>query len=358
MIFEKSLEKTLETYEKWWNGELDRPLIPVVLTGHDPGREPPKHYYSHQNGFANPDISPEDFVDGVDYSLRSQEFIGDSYPLFNTMFTGPGAMAAFLGAEVNIVSGSIWFKVKEKLPINELHFEYKEDNFWYLRIKAIMKEAKRRWGDSVIIGRPDLGGVMDILASFRGTENLLADLFDSPDEVKRAVNEIKTLWFRYYDELSEYMTDGYYTDWSSILSVKCSYMMQSDFAYMISPEMFSEFVLGELTETCAFLDRGCYHLDGIGQIPFLDGLINEAKMDLIQWVPGDGPYAEKDWFDLYCKVLDAGKHLQITYDREFKALDKLISHYGTGKNIVMGTKYIPASNRTEAIKLLERYGVE
>jgi len=203
---------------------------------------------------------------------------------------------------------------------------------------------------------PDLGGVIDILATFRGTENLLLDLIESPDEVKRAVNEIKVLWHRYYDELLSLMIEGFYTDWSAILSKKRSYMMQCDFCYMLGPDMFEEFILGELTDTSAFLDRSCYHLDGVGQIPFLTGLIETAKMDLIQWVPGDGPHAKKDWSGLYRTVLDSGKHLQIIYDEDFKAMDKLISHYGTGKHITRNTLTKPSSERENVNKLLSNYG--
>ncbi len=30
-------QKTRENYAAWWAGELDRPLIPVVVSGRDPG---------------------------------------------------------------------------------------------------------------------------------------------------------------------------------------------------------------------------------------------------------------------------------------------------------------------------------
>ena len=356
MLFEKGLTKTLETYEKWWAGELNRPLVPIVLTGHKPDRSPPKHFYEGQKSFGNRSISPEELVDGIDYELKGMEFIGDAYPLFNCTYSGPGIVAAFLGADVTVDSGNIWFFPAEELPIEELHFEYQKDNYWFNRIKATMAEAKRRFGDSVVIGMPDLGGIMDILATFRGTENLLMDLYDSPEEVIRAVNQIKKLWHRYYDELRAYTTEGYHTDWSSILSGKRSYMTQSDFCYMLGSDMFEQFIRDELVSTCAFLERGCYHLDGVGQIPFLDSLMKIEGMDLIQWVPGDGPYATADWLDLYCKVLDAGKHLQITYDPNYKALDDLVAHYGSGKRITTATRHYPLANREQVYEVLARYG--
>ena len=357
MIFEKDLGKTLATYEKWWAGELDRPLVPIILTGLESGRKPPRHPFEGQKSFGNPDIAPEELIEGADYELSHMEFLGDAYPLFNGLYSGPGIVAAFLGADVKVDNGNIWFFSKAELPIEELHFAYQEDNFWLNRIKAVLSEAKRRWGDAVVIGMPDLGGVADILATFRGTQNLLLDLYDSPGEVIRAMNEIKTLWHRYYNELIPFTTDGYHTDWSAILSAKRSYMLQCDFGYMLGANMFDRFILNELDETCTFLDRGCYHLDGVGQIPHLASLLEIKELKLVQWVPGDGPHAGSDWFDLYRRVLESGKHLQITYDADFRSLDKLISHFGSGRNIVKSGATYPVTQRNQILERLARYHI-
>jgi hypothetical protein len=88
----------------------------------------------------------------------------------------------------------------------------------------------------------------------------------------------------------------------------------------------------------------------------LDRLLEIEGMDLIQWVPGDGPYENEVWFELYRKVLDAGKHLQTTYDADYKDLDKCIAHFGTGKNIIRATTSVPASSRDLAYERLSRYG--
>ena len=117
MVFKKGLAQTLETYELWWEGKLDRPLIPIVLTGLESNRKPPKHPYEWQKSFGDPELSPEDLIDGVDYNLSQMEFIGDAYPCFNMDCSGPGIVAAFLGADVKVDNGFIWFFPKEELPL-------------------------------------------------------------------------------------------------------------------------------------------------------------------------------------------------------------------------------------------------
>ena len=44
-----------------------------------------------------------------------------------------------------------------------------------------------RWGDRIVVSHTDLGGNLDILASFRKTERLLLDVHDAPEEVTRLV---------------------------------------------------------------------------------------------------------------------------------------------------------------------------
>lgn len=116
---------------------------------------------------------------------------------------GPGVLAAFLGATLDNSSGNVWFHPTEELELSEMHFEYQPDNLWFNRIKDIYGAGIRKWKGNVLMGMPDLGGIMDIVATLRGSENLLYDLYDEPEEVKRVSREIQELWLRYYKELNE-----------------------------------------------------------------------------------------------------------------------------------------------------------
>ncbi len=58
-------------------------------------------------------------------------------------------------------------------------------------------------------------------------------------------------------------------------------MLQCDFAYMISPQMFERFVLPDLTACCEALEHGFYHLDGKGQIRHLSQAEAEDLMQVL-----------------------------------------------------------------------------
>ena len=88
-------------------------------------------------------------------------------------------------------------------------------------------------------------------------------------------------------------------------------MLQCDFAYMISPQMFERFVLPDLTACCAALDHGFYHLDGKEQIRHLDMLLSMERLRGIQWIPGAGQPPPEEWLPLLKRIRDGGKLCQL-----------------------------------------------
>ena len=90
-------DKVKQTYELWWRGELERPIIPVYLQGADPGRPKPAAPLLSQKSCADLSISPEALIDRIDYELSRLQFLGDAFPFFNMDCFGPGVIAAFLG---------------------------------------------------------------------------------------------------------------------------------------------------------------------------------------------------------------------------------------------------------------------
>jgi len=306
-------ENVKETYRQWWAGELRRPILDMMLTGRDPGRPQPKAPILSQSTCADLSISAEDLVDRLDYELSKEVYLGDSFPMVNLHTFGPGLVAAFLGARLDNSTGQVWFHAPAELPIEEIHLNYDPDNIWLKRIKEICAVAMKHWQGQVLVGMPDLGGTLDILSTFRPSEQLLMDLIDSPEEVKRLVGEIHGLWHRFYTEINavlEPVNPGY-TAWCQIFSDQPFYIYQSDFSYMISPEMFREFVRDELEAGTRRLPRCFYHLDGRGQLPHLDMILGMERINGVQWVPGDGAPGFDHWGDVYRRIFAAGKKTQV-----------------------------------------------
>jgi 5-methyltetrahydrofolate--homocysteine methyltransferase len=304
---EQDWERIERDWSLWWAKELERPMViidsPIVFSI---PMELTKEFLLEK--------PVDEVLDHFQMLLEARHFYGDAWPKWWPNF-GPGIAAGFLGADVHCApdAATVWFEASERLPIDALHFIYDPENIWWKRISDLTARAVERWGNKVSVAHTDLGGNLDILASFRSTQQLLYDVMDSPDEVIRLCGEITSLWRRYYVELNETIQKAGRgtTPWAPIWSPRNCYMMQSDFGYMISPEMFERFVIPDLVGSMEELDDPFYHLDGKGQILHLDLLLSLDKLAGIQWIPGDGQPEPEGWLPLLKRIRDGGKLCQL-----------------------------------------------
>lgn len=307
------MAQALDAHARWWKGTLDRPLVSVTLHNAHPCVNPSSPApVLNQASCTDLRWSAEQVIDAMDDHLSTLEFMGDAFPFVNFSAFGPGVLAALCGAKLDNSNGAVWFWPDEERGIADIHVRYNPDNVWVRRIKDLYRAGLEKWNGCVILGMPDLGGVMDVAATFRGSENLLLDLYDSPEEVLRLNREIQTAWYDAYNDFASVLAPQHcYTDWSGLLSPDPSYILQSDFCYMIGNPMFRQFVLPTLQEDVETLTNTIYHLDGIGELNHLDDVLSLDKLNAVQWVFGDGKPGGLHWLDVYKKIQASGKRMWI-----------------------------------------------
>ncbi len=187
----------------------------------------------------------------------------------------------------------------------------------------------------------DLGGTLDVLASFRPAERLLTDFYDQPDRVEELTWQLHDLWWRYFDRLDAILRAGAdpgYTAWTPLFSEKPYYMLQCDLCYMIGPAMFERFVLPELAASCRRLGNPAYHLDGPGQIPHVDLLLGIPELKAVQYVPTVSARDATQYADLYRRIRDGGKRIQVFNHyspRGLELVDVLAEQLGDARGIAM-----------------------
>lgn len=307
------MEQVIENHCRWWKGELGRPLVNISIPdAHVVEKKTPAPILSKANCH---DFSwtAEQLIDAIDEDLGRYEYAGDGYPFLNFNSFGPGVLAAFCGAKLDNSSGLVWFwPADPDADISEIHAKYDPESMYAKRIKDIYRAGLAKWDGLVMMSLPDLGGVLDVAAHLRGTENLLMDLYDDPDEVKRLTKEIEVAWYEAYDDfMSVLAPQKANTNWVGLLSREPSYITQCDFSYMISNPMFKEFVLDTLVKDTERLTNIIYHMDGIGELPHFDDFLAMPKLKAIQWQMGDGQPDPIEWLDVYRKMEAAGKLIEI-----------------------------------------------
>jgi hypothetical protein len=325
---EEDWERTAQNWNAWWAGELERPL--VMIDGLDPigfaqlglGTAASRLRLSNKslwNLVNTPtpmmfslQTSAEEIVDAYTRLMSLIHFCGDSWPRWWFNY-GPGMAAGFLGARVTPMPTTVWFDMPEPVDLHTWHPAYDPENPWWVQVKEVIRLAVERWGRQATVGFTDLGGNLDILASFRTMQNLLYDMYDSPEDLSRCAGELTQLWLRYYNELYEIIQQPGRgsTPWAHIWSPGRCYMLQSDVCNMISPKMFERFVLPDLEACCKQLDHAFYHLDGKGEIVHLEMLLSLKELRGIQWIPGDGTPPPEEWLPLLKRIRAGGKLIQL-----------------------------------------------
>jgi 5-methyltetrahydrofolate--homocysteine methyltransferase len=308
---EQDWERVEDDTLAWWAGELERPLVYLSVTR---WQDLTELFLGYMSNYPL-EMPVEQVLDRYSTALAATDYYADAFPWLWVNF-GPGIVAGFLGCNVNSVaqpSETVWFTPLNKLPVNDLNLEYQAENIWWKRVKELTAGLVERYGPDLAVSHTDLGGNMDILASFRETEGLLFDVVEASDQIDRLTRQITHLWLRYYDELDEIIrpTCRGTSCWTPIWSPGKTYMLQSDFSYMISPAMFERFVAPDISACCDHLDHGFYHLDGKGQIPHLDQLLAIPRLRGIQWIPGDGQPTPDQWLPLLKRIRDGGKLCQV-----------------------------------------------
>ncbi len=306
-------EQTQEHYRQWWRQEgpvltlsglppLDEPRVNVTFS---PEPKSPRERHT----------SPDWFASNQRYSLARSRFPADNLPIAHTDY-GCVQLAACFGAEPKFDDNTVWYSECITDPDDCPALSLTKTEPWWLAYKRIMQKMQGASQGDFLVGMPAFGSNLDVLAELRGTQELLYDLLDRPVWIKQKLEEINQAFFMAFADYYEHirLTDGssaytYFHIWGpgKVSQVQC------DFAAMISPEMFEEFVVPPLQRQCAWLDRSLFHLDGPSCICHLDHLLAIPELDAVQWTPGAGePGAGDDkWFGLYERILNAGKSAQI-----------------------------------------------
>lgn len=346
------MQALVDVYDRWWQGKLGRSLVRGVVEQVYPKPYDAPAPILNQSNCHDFSWTPEQIIDALDSDLSTKEFIGDGYPVVDFACYGPGVLAAFCGAKLDNSSGQVWFFPPVEDPeLSQVHVKYDPNNVWSRRIKDIYRAGLERWDGAVIMGFPDLGGVMDVVASMVGTENLLYAIVDEPEEVERLVKETQVAWYEAYNDFAEVLKpQGAYTDWNGLLSRDPAYVIQCDFCYMISPKMFSRFVLPTLQEDARRLTNTIYHLDGIGELPHLDQILAIPELNAVQWVYGTGQPGPYAWVDVYQKIINAGKQIMIIENGMDNGYEQLRPQLGKSPYVCL---WATPETRDRAMEIVE-----
>jgi len=356
LLYKNDWSKTQERFNAFWEKELvDRPIVQVLA------RKKGVKQIINWTGWEllhNKD-NIEEVVSKFETYCKQTYFGGDEFPNL-WINLGAGIMAAYLCSNPIIGEDTVWFETQTDWSILDT-LEFNPKNNWWQLTKYLTDTVTELSNNKFFVGITDLGGILDTVAAIRGSQNLLFDLIDNPDKVKRLSSKITGIWIKCYQELYEIINKKMVgsSAWMGLWSPKKWYPIQCDFSAMISPKMFKEFVVPDLIQQCRYLDHSIYHLDGPTALVHLDTLLDITELDGIQWEPGAGNpgTGSQKWIPIYKRIQKSNKLLVLRWiDKE--DIDNLINELSP-KGLVLHFKPCDKEEEVEElIKRIERWVIE
>lgn len=249
-----------------------------------------------------------------DHCMRSTFYGGEAFPVWNAGYAGHAGMCTFLGCSITTDMNTGWIDpilTDEELDVAALRLD--PANRWWQFALAMFKRAAAESRGKAIPSIGAFGGCGDTLAALRGSERMLYDVTDRPDQVRAAERYLMELWCRVYDEfyaIIHAVAEGS-TCWYPFWSPGKFYASSCDFAYMISPAMFSAIFLPVVERQTRFLDHCLHHVDGVGNFAHVPALCELPRLQAIEILPGSGKPSALHYLDTLKYVQRAGKNLQI-----------------------------------------------
>lgn len=289
---------------------------------------------------------------------ETHEFLAESFPNINADF-GPGSMAGYVGAEITFNEDTVWFQhfVNSWDELPPLLFE--PENKWWKKHYNLIKDIKDLAKGDFYIGMPDIMENIDVLASIRGSQEMIMDMIDEPEEVEKRIKQVSDIYFNYYNSFYELVKNDedkgscytVFQIWGPGRTIK----IQCDFAAMMSPANFRDFIVEPLRNQGKQVDNVLFHLDGRDMIRHLDVIMEIDEIDALQWTSGDyGPDGTfEEWYTIYDKARAAGKSLWIKVysggiNDWIKNVDRIVERYGSHSLFL----HFPEMSKQEANQLL------
>lgn len=354
-MWKPNLEETKKHYIDWWNHKgIVLNMWEHFQEGVKPHADvpmPPVPKSLDQKWF-----DPEWRAEYLDWYVAHSSMKADMLPVANTQL-GPGSLAAILGGVFEGGEDTIWIHPDPNYT-DDIKFDINDpaNKNWQLH-KDLLRACKKKAKGNYYVGMPDLMEGMDVLAAMKGTDKVLLDTVTQPEVLERQMQQINDIYFQVFDELYDIIREGdemafcYFSSWAPGKMTK----LQSDISTMISVEDYRRFVQPFIRQQCQKIDYTLYHLDGVGAMHHLPALLEIEELNAIQWTPGVGEPqgGSPKWYDLYKKILAAGKSIMacwVTLDELRPLLDNI---GGNGVHIEMD--FHNEDEVEKALRIVEEY---
>jgi hypothetical protein len=319
--------ESLHRVDAWFHqAVVDRP--PVRFSRHNQAYDSADTDQSRWSSLRDRWFDAEYQVDCFLQRIKGRVFKGETFPVYWPNL-GPEIYAAFFGIELEFGEVTSWAKpviedIEDAGQFNIPQFD--PDNTYYKQLMKMTQVALEKCEGKAFVGVSSWSPGIDCVAGWREPQELCVDLLTAPDEVHKLLKRQQTPMHRILDPFYEAIESRGHPSvgWMGIPARCRSHISQTDFANMISPDQFRTFCLPYLRQEISGFEYNIFHMDGKGVANHVDSLIEEPRINAIQWAQGVGADAPiLQWIPLIKKIQSAGK--SVVVDLKPSELDEFMS---------------------------------
>lgn len=307
-----AFEQTIARFDAWWVGAImDRPPVLVGVKPSRPYAGPVSTHTEHQARWLDVEFVVEEAL----AKMAQTDYVGDRFPIFWSNL-GPEITATLYGCPLTFTESTSWSTpVVHDAADWERLLTIPPDfaNVYWQTMERMTDYALDRCAGRYIVGITDLHGNYDILAALRDPMQLCLDLMDCPDLVAKAGMHVAEGYVAAFQRLyAQVATAGFgTTSWLPVYYKGPAYVPSSDFWCMVSPQVARDLIWPAILREIEPLERSIFHLDGPQALRHLDLLLELPHLNAVQWVYGAGRGPAARWIEVYRRIRQAGKSLQL-----------------------------------------------
>lgn len=301
----------------FWTGEsLGRPAL--CVRAKDPRYQP--------TDFDHPELTPKQKDHCPEWhaylarrELHEELYLAEAMPKARVRYgSGLTVVAALAGGDYEYAesTGTSWTH-----PIEDIYDRplpaYDPQHPVMQSLRASVNAVCDAAGSEGMVYPPNLLDGLTTLSNLRTSELLCLDVVERADDVKAWSKALTDIYIACYEDLYQLCVSRGYgetTSWLWAMAEGRMEAVQCDFAVMLSPAMFREFVMGDLGRVIEYTDYSLYHLDGTCQMRFLDQLASLEGLGGIQWnpEPSAASPALPKWIDAFRAIRDKGLSVYVS----------------------------------------------
>ena len=310
-----ALRDKLQRYRAFWtNAPAARPLISF-----SPGGWFPLQSYTGmarfrgRRGIAASELHPEDLLADYDRIVASWEGMEDDAIRAVAPLPPFPWLEAMLGACVQVGEEAIW-ALEGGFDYTDLEaLNLSPDNPWrrkYLEFAAVLTN---RFRDRCPVGQPILRGISDMIASLRGTSQMVFDLYDQPERFRRLArccNDLLIELVKEQQDITGPFAGGYEIEQFALWAPGRIIRMQEDGSAFLSPALYVQHIQDEDERQASSFPYSVIHLHS-SSLFLLDHILDVESLKCIQINKDVGGTDVSGMLPFFGKVQDRAKKLMI-----------------------------------------------